>query len=230
MTSPMAIEISSVEEVLDRAQFHRRMGCPRSDDVSELKDALREALASNDRLRERVADLEEMPDALKTAELALRCGLKSDERARGDECALGDIDDCAACAAASIERLHATEVAELRGKLEAALRPTLIHGGVGGDDDEIQSLREELALVLADRDRLLVETQQPAPLRRTRRPKQVIDGQVSLIDAFIQPMIDTKASPAEPKPRAKRQRKRRLWLDAKPAAVNAKGASPTRTK
>lgn len=113
----MGFEVMSIEGVLANAQFHRRMGCPMSDDASELREALREVLASNDRLREQVTDLEAMPDALKDAEMALRCPLSEAERAQGDVCASDGL-DCAECARVEAQQTHAAEMSRLSARLD----------------------------------------------------------------------------------------------------------------
>lgn len=218
------LSFASVDEVVSRAAFHRRMGDARSTDEAALREALEEALANNDVLRVRAEDLdrqaEELADKckeLEEAEASLDCDMLEVARERGETCASKVTTQCARCEIAALRREHAAALTEAKGAHPAADPATL---------NELDKLRAWLENVTAERNDLLLQLQRGAvPAKAPSRTRKAPPSDQIGLFALVAPPEEAKPSP-EKKPKGKREKKKRLWCDAKvrPKAKRARKA------
>lgn len=183
------LSFCTVAEVRATAAFHRRMGDVAATDERALEEALEEVLASNDALREKLNDAEDGEDP------RLDCGIADADRDAGEDCEGKDI-GCAACRVSALLR----KLVEVRGSKSARA--------------EVETLRSSLEFVTAERNALLLEVQRGvAPAKAPSRGRKAPPA--DQIGLFAKLVPSEAPKPAEKKPRAKREKKKRRWLDAK---------------
>lgn len=158
-------------EIAKTLEFERREHCNLTDEL----DGLRERLAEDPDATRKA----EREAKLAAAEARLDCGLPDEERGAGERCHLARDDGpgnvCAECLIAGIGRSCDHKEAALR---EAVMRADKAHGEARREALGADELRRELAVVTAERNRLLAEAQRadkveppkPRPPRKAKPP------------------------------------------------------------